>query len=104
MRTPGENPRGFGHGVIQRPKGRAGIQHGGQRRRTRQMLVGHGRAVDDEEPVSSTRVTLEVTLTIIFMSAFYMGQLCARQTTKNHKRVKLGQSLVSGSSTYPSEL
>lgn len=39
--------------------------------------------MDDEEPVSSTRVTLEVTLTIIFMCAFYMGQLCAsRQTTR----------------------
>lgn len=46
--------------------------------------------MDDEEPVSSTRVTLEVTLTIIFMCAFYMGQ-CARpvSATKDHKRVKL---------------
>ena len=61
--------------------------------------------MDDEEPVSSTRVTLEVTLTIIFMCAFYMGQLCASSDhKKDHKRVKLGQSLVSGSSTYPSEL
>ena len=73
--------------------------------------------MDDEEPVSSTRVTLEVTLTIILCAPFIwvnvrvvsnsydttIHKSNTQKTPQRHKRVKLGQSLVSGSSTYPSK-